>query len=112
MITTGIIEHIRKCRLVIADLSMANPNVYYEIALRHACRLPIVQIRQEGERLPFDVKDVRTVTIDNTDLYTFVPQMESFQSEIASLARSALENPSAVSNPITVFYPGFWDELT
>lgn len=111
MITTSILEHIKKARLVVADLSMANPNVYYEIALRHACRLPIVQIRRQNEDLPFDINHVKTITIDNTDLYSFVPQMDSFRAEIASLARSAIENPSTVSNPITAFYPAFWEGI-
>ena len=40
MITTQIITHILKDRLVIADLSEHNPNVFYEIALRHAFHRP------------------------------------------------------------------------
>lgn len=110
MITTSILEHIRHSRLVIADLSLRNPNVYYEIALRHACRMPIVQIRKKGENIPFDVNQVNTITIDDTDLYTFVPQMESFKSEVASMARAALENPASISNPVTTFYPKFFDK--
>jgi hypothetical protein len=109
MITRSILEHIKRSKLVIADLSMLNPNVFYELALRHACKLPIVQIRQKGEELPFDVGQVNTLTIDNSDLYNFVPQIESFRSELATLARNAIENPEQVSNPLTVFYPEFWN---
>ena len=87
---------------------MLNPNVFYEIGLRHACKLPIVQIIQKGDKLPFDIGQVNTVVIDNTDLHSFVPKMETFRAEIAALARRAIENPEAVSNPITVFYPAFW----
>lgn len=109
MITSSILEHLKKSRLVIADLSMLNPNVFYEIAIRHACRLPIVQIRRKDEKLPFDVGQVNTITIDNSSLYTFVPQIETFKAEVASLARAALSNPASISNPISVFYPQFWD---
>lgn len=109
MITSSILEYLKKCRLVIADLSMLNPNVFYEIALRHSCRLPIVQIRRKDEKLPFDVGQVNTITIDNSTLYSFVPQIETFKAEVASLARAALNSPENVSNPITVFYPAFWD---
>ncbi|MEW4451345.1 hypothetical protein AB1L30_01540 [Bremerella sp. JC817] len=109
MITSSIIEFLRRSKLVIADLSMRNPNVYYEIALRHACRLPIVQIRREGEEIPFDINQLNTITIDNTDLYTFVPQIETFQSQVTTLARAALQDPSGVSNPVTTFYPQFFD---
>jgi hypothetical protein len=109
MISTTIIEHLKRSKLVIADLSMANPNVYYEIGLRHACRKPIVQIRQKKEDIPFDVGQVNTITIDNTDFYSFFPQMNTFIAEIAAMARAALDDPERVSNPITVFYPQFWD---
>jgi hypothetical protein len=40
MITAQIIEHVLKAKLVIADLSYHNPNVFYELCLRHVCRLP------------------------------------------------------------------------
>ncbi|MDT7857802.1 hypothetical protein RQM47_14215 [Rubrivirga sp. S365] len=48
MITGQVIEHIVKSRLVVADLSYHNPNVFYELALRHATRRPTVQIIQRS----------------------------------------------------------------
>src|SRR5947199_40675 len=36
VITQQVIEHVAKARLVIADLSFHNPNVFYELSLRHA----------------------------------------------------------------------------
>jgi hypothetical protein len=108
MIGTGILEHIKRCKLVVADLSTMNPNVFYEIALRHACKLPIVQIIRQGDVLPFDIAQVNTITIDNTDLYTFVPQIPTFCAELTTLARAALDNPERISNPITAYYPSFW----
>jgi hypothetical protein len=110
MIATSIIQHLRHSRLVIADLSMLNPNVFYEIALRHACKMPIVQIIQKGDKLPFDIGQVNTIIIDNTDIHSFVPKMETFRAEVAALARRALESPEAVSNPITAFYPAYWNQ--
>lgn len=106
MITGQIIEHVVKSRLVIADLSFHNPNVFYELSLRHACRLPTVQIIRTCDRIPFDLDQVRTVQIDTTNIYTLVPQLQTYKSEIANQVRRALENPDAVDNPLTVFYPG------
>jgi len=41
IITTQIIGHIVDAELVIADLTDKNPNVFYELAIRHAIRNPI-----------------------------------------------------------------------
>lgn len=68
-ITNQIIEYIFKSKLVIADLSFHNPNVFYEIALRHVCRLPTVQIIRKSDRIPFDLSQARTIIIDTTDIY-------------------------------------------
>src|SRR5688572_13315379 len=40
LITTQIIDRIINDDLVVADLTGKNPNVYYELALRHAIRKP------------------------------------------------------------------------
>lgn len=60
MITGQVIDHVTRARLVIADLSFGNPNVYYELALRHAVRKPIVQLIRSADKLPFDVGQFRT----------------------------------------------------
>lgn len=39
MIGKQVVEHILKSRLVIADLSFHNPNVFYDLCLRHTTRL-------------------------------------------------------------------------
>jgi hypothetical protein len=59
---------------VIADLSFHNPNVFYELALRHAVRKPIVQISRTADRLPFDIGQFRTIVVDTTDIYSLVPR--------------------------------------
>ena len=44
MITSQVLEYLKRSRLAVADLSYLNPNVFYEVALRHALRLPVVQL--------------------------------------------------------------------
>jgi len=106
-ITSQIIEYLIKSRLVIADLSFHNPNVFYELAIRHAARLPVVQIIRSADRIPFDLSQSRTIKIDTTDIYSLVPRLEIYKSEIASQVRRALDDPDSVDNPISVFYPSF-----
>lgn len=105
MISRQIIEHIVHARLVIADLSYHNPNVFYELCLRHACRKPTVQIIRASDRLPFDLDQVRTIKIDTSSIYSLVPKLETHKSEIANQVRRALNDPDAVDNPISIFFP-------
>lgn len=68
MISVQMIDRLIHDDLVIADLSGHNPNVFYELAIRHALGKPFIQIISEGEKIPFDVSDVRTIVFDHTDL--------------------------------------------
>ncbi len=108
LISKQVIEYIVRAPLVIADLSFHNPNVFYELALRHAVRKPIVQLSRVADRLPFDVREFRTVQIDTTSIYTLVPRLETYRSEIASQIRMTMESDDQGENPLTIFYPGFW----
>jgi hypothetical protein len=111
LITGQVIEHIAKAALVIADLSFANPNVYYELALRHAARRPVVQITRSSDKLPFDVGQYRTVTIDMTNIYTLVPQLDLHRQEIARQCRAALNEGVPSLTQLSLFYPQFWDHI-
>lgn len=111
MITGQVIDHLVRAKLVIADLSFSNPNVFYELALRHATRKAVVQIIRTSDRLPFDVGQFRTVTIDMTDIYTLVPQLDLHRQEITRQCRAALEEGSTSENPLSLFYPRFWSEI-
>lgn len=108
MITSQVMAHIKKCALAIADLSLLNPNVFYEMALRHACKMPIVHLIRKADRLPFDINQFRSIVIDTTSIYTLTPKVETYRSEIATQARKAIEDAEHTGNPITVFYPDFW----
>ena len=105
MITSQIIEHIIKSRLVIADLSFHNPNVFYELALRHVCRLPTVQLIRKCDKIPFDLQPFRTIPIDTTSIFTMVPKLQTYQTEIAAQVRMALKDPDSVDNPVTTYCP-------
>ena len=105
IITKQIIEMIFKSKLVIADLSFNNPNVFYELALRHMSRLPTVQIIKKGDKIPFDVSSSRTVIIDDSSIYTLIPKLEIYRAEISNQARQALQDDNSVDNPITQVFP-------
>lgn len=61
-----IFRQLRDSPVVIADLTGANPNVMYELGLRHTTGKVTVQIG-EKDRLPFDVAAIRTIMFKRTD---------------------------------------------
>jgi hypothetical protein len=113
MIGKQVIEQILKARLVIADLSFHNPNVFYELCLRHATRLPTVQITRAEDKIPFDLNQYRTVPIETRDPYTLVPKIQTYKAEVANQVRRALQDSESGDNPISLYYPSaklVWEE--
>lgn len=84
IITAQIIERIVEDDLVVADLTEWNPNVFYELAIRHAIRKPYIQLIKRGEKLPFDVAGTRTIFFNVTDL----DSVESAKSDVSSQLKS------------------------
>lgn len=98
IITSQVIQLVVDAPLVIADLTEHNPNVFYELALRHALRKPLVQIIAKGENIPFDVAGMRTIPVDHHDL----DSVEEAKAEI-SRQIEAVEKPGArIETPISV----------
>jgi len=64
-ITDQIFRSLRDAHVVIADLTGANPNVMYELGLRHTTAKLTIQIG-ESDRLPFDVTTIRTIIFKRT----------------------------------------------
>jgi MAP3K TRAFs-binding domain len=55
-------ERLILCEFAVADLTMANANVFYEIGVRHAARpATTVLIVAEEVRIPFDIATLRTM---------------------------------------------------
>ena len=65
LIHTDMFRDLRDRAVVLADLSLDNPNVFYELGIRHvmSSRGTVLMCRK-GSTLPFDVKLSRTVFYD------------------------------------------------
>ena len=97
MITTQVIQHIIEDALVVADLTGRNPNVFYELAIRHALRRPYIQMIQRGERIPFDVAAIRTIEVDHRDL----DLAEVARTELVRQMRSMQSSEREIESPIS-----------
>lgn len=70
--TNPVIEDIKKlisaCDLILCEISGNNPNVFYELGLAHAIGKPAVLISRSEKEIPFDLKSMRVIIYDNSDI--------------------------------------------
>ena len=96
-ISPTIIASILEADLVVADISGANPNVFYELAIAHGYNKPTVHLQRSSEEIPFDVKDIRIVSYDIADL----DDVEEAQKLLKEYANFAMQNPDGMETPLT-----------
>lgn len=60
-INEKVIRSVFEAELVIANLTNTNPNVMYELAIRHSFGKPAIVIAEKDTKLPFDVIDENTI---------------------------------------------------
>lgn len=104
-ITKGIVQKLAESDLVIADLSDLNPNVFYELGVRHALRRSgtiLIIDKVKTERLPFDINQYRVISYEGT-----LPGSRKLASELRLFISTwfdALDAP-AVDSPVHEWYP-------
>lgn len=67
-ITTDILTRLLFSDFVIVDITYPNPNVYYELGIRHCCKLGTILIKDKdvNSHAPFDVSHERYIEYSNT----------------------------------------------
>jgi len=98
IITSQVIQYVVNSPLVVADLTGRNPNVFYELAIRHAIKKPLVQLIKKGEQIPFDVAGTRTIQVDIHDL----DSVDDAKNELMSQIKSIESGKTEIDTPISV----------
>ena len=65
-ILQDILQGLDESYVVIADVTPANPNVFYELGYSHAFKKPVILLAERGTNLPFDISGYRVIFYDNT----------------------------------------------
>lgn len=65
-IIDDIMEYIQNARVLIADLTGKNPNVFYELGIAHAKSKDVILITQNMEDIPFDVRHLRCIDYEDS----------------------------------------------
>ena len=66
-ITNDICAYTRKAKIVLADLTERNPNVFYELGLAHAIGKPAILVVDDIDSVPFDLRNLRVIEYDKND---------------------------------------------
>lgn len=67
-ITQTIIDYLERSELVIADMTGHNPNAFYEMGYRACMGKPMINLKEKGEAIPFDIANIRAFDYDLSDL--------------------------------------------
>jgi nucleoside 2-deoxyribosyltransferase len=65
-ILNDIFNQIINADYIIADVTIHNPNVYYELGFSHALKKKVILITQDISSLPFDLRDQRVIHYQDT----------------------------------------------
>jgi hypothetical protein len=57
---------IQNARIIVADCTQRNPNVFYEMGIAHTLAKPVVLVSQRDEDIPFDLHPIRRISYQNT----------------------------------------------
>ncbi len=111
--TGGIIHSAMFARLLlaefmVADLTLANANVFYELGIRHAARpFTTVPIFANIGALPFDLALVRAVGYQLEDGRLAPAAAEKLKADLAQRLRDAMKGEATNDSPIFQLIPKF-----
>lgn len=95
-ITDQIINNLLESELVVVDLTGLNPNVMYELAIRHCTGLPLIVMARDGTDLPFDVVQERTIFYHN-DMHGVVELSARLEAAVEAIHESGGQIDTPVS---------------
>lgn len=80
---------INAAKVLVAELTNRNPNVFYELGLAHALNKPVVLVSSNEADVPFDLKHIRVIYYDMNDPFWG----QKLIDKVAENVVSAIRNP-------------------
>ncbi|MGE3154510.1 MAG: hypothetical protein AB7G48_17720 [Nitrospiraceae bacterium] len=97
-ILRDVVRGISEARLVVADLTAVNPNVFYELGLCHGLRIPTVLIAQSMEEVPFDLRSYRVISYS-----TQYDEVHKLKDALREIGERHQRQAIAFESPVTDF---------
>lgn len=82
-------QGINAAKVLVAELTSKNPNVFYELGIAHALQKPVVLVSSNEDDVPFDLKHIRVIYYDKNDPFWG----QKLLNKVAENIISALKNP-------------------
>lgn len=98
-IGTKVIERILESDLTIANLTDQNPNVFYELAVAHGYKRPVIHMMESGQKIPFDVSDQRAIFYDLSD----PESVDQAKDRLLAAARYLEGSDEEARNPLSQY---------
>ena len=98
-ILRDVLEKIVQSDLIIADLTTANPNVFYELGLAHALKKPVILLTQSISDVPFDLKPYRLL-----EYSVHFDRIGEAKELLARYAEGFANGTLRFGSPVTDFY--------
>lgn len=91
-ITDRILKKIESADLIVADITLPNANIFYEVGYAQALSKSVLFIARDLRSLPFDVKDYSVIP------YGEKVTISKFVKDLSPIIRSALEKALTTSS--------------
>lgn len=90
-----ILENLLNSFVIIADLSGQNPNVFYELGVRHALSPRTILIAQSIDDIPSDLREYRTIIYDDS-----AKGVKDFTDKLTNYFKEIFKEPGRPDNPV------------
>ena len=100
-ILQDIFASIAASDLVVADLTGSNVNVFYELAVSHACGKPVISLTQSVGSVPFDLRSYRLIEYGMR-----FAEISKAKQTLADYIEEFQKGTLPTSDPVSDFFPG------
>ncbi len=91
----SIVERLKTAYLVLADITDANPNVFYELGVRHSLSTRTIIVAQAASHIPSDLRGYWSLTYG-----TSPRQVTAFRDAFCGIVKSIRSAPDKSDNPV------------
>jgi len=93
-----ILNELNKADVVIADLTDTNPNIFYELGVRHTLRNRTILIAQDMKYVPSDLRSYWVIIYKKG-----LSGLQDFKNKIREVLKEMMKNPEKPDNPVADF---------